>query len=192
MSNLVRTFIAVEIPFDVKDRANKMMARLRQTEAKVKWVAAEHMHWTLKFLGPVDMTDIPAVCEAVKRAVEPLACFDVDAQGAGAFPDAQRPRTLWFGMGRGTEQMIELHDAIEYELAKLGFRSENRRYRPHVTIGRVRQSPRGIGELGRLLQAEENFDGGVALVDEVVVFSSELRADGPVYEPLCHVELKGH
>ncbi len=93
MADLIRTFVAVEIPFDVKDRARKMIARLRDTEAKVKWVAPEHMHWTLKFLGPVDMVDIPAVCEAVKRAVEPLACFDVEAKGAGAFPDARRPRT---------------------------------------------------------------------------------------------------
>lgn len=192
MADLIRTFVAVEIPFDVKDRAGKMITRLRGTEAKVKWVAPEHMHWTLKFLGPVDMVDIPAVCEAVKRAVEPLACFDVEVEGAGAFPDARRPRTVWIGMGRGTDQMVELHDAIEFELAKLGFRSENRRFRPHVTIGRVRQSPRGIGELGRLIEAEADFDGGVSLVDEVVVFSSELGPDGPTYEPLCHAELKGH
>ncbi len=95
-------------------------------------------------------------------------------------------------MGTGAEQMIELHDAIEFELAKLGYRSENRRFRPHVTIGRVRQSPRGIGELGRLVEKEAGFDGGVSLVDEVVVFSSVLGRDGPTYEPLCHAELKGH
>jgi 2'-5' RNA ligase len=88
--------------------------------------------------------------------------------------------------------MVELHDAIVFELAKLGYRSENRRYRPHLTVGRVRQSPQGIGELGRLIEAHAAFDGGVSLVDEVVVFSSELGPDGPTHEPLCHVELKGH
>ncbi len=192
MAKLVRTFVAVEIPFDVKERARKMIAGLQGTDAKVKWVAPQHMHWTLKFLGPVGMVDIPPVCEAVKRAVEPLACFDVEVKGAGAFPDVQRPRTIWVGMGKGTEQMIELHDAIEFELAKLGYRSENRRFRPHVTVGRVRQSPRGIGELGRLVGEQADFDGGVSLVDEVVVFASELGPDGPTYEPLCHAELKGH
>jgi 2'-5' RNA ligase len=88
--------------------------------------------------------------------------------------------------------MIELHDALEFELAKLGYRSENRRYRPHLTIGRVRQSPQGIGELGRLLEQHADFDGSVALVDEVVVFSSELGREGPTHEPLYHAELKGH
>jgi 2'-5' RNA ligase len=192
MANLVRTFIAVEIPWEVKDKAQRMIAQLRASEAKVKWVAPEHMHWTLKFLGNVDMLEIPAVCEAVKRAVEPLAGFDLEALGAGAFPDVRRPRTVWVGTGRGSEQMIELHDAIEFELAKLGYRSENRRFRPHLTIGRVRQSPQGIDELGRLIEKHAAFDGGVALVDEVVVFSSDLGPDGPAHEPLCHAELKGH
>jgi 2'-5' RNA ligase len=150
------------------------------------------MHWTLKFLGNVDMLEIPPVCEAVTRAVEPLAAFDIEARGAGAFPDARRPRTVWIGAGAGSEQMIELHDAIEFELAKLGYRSENRRFRPHVTIGRVRQINAAAGELGRLIEKHADFDGGVSLVDEVVIFSSQLTPDGPIHEPLCHAELKGH
>jgi 2'-5' RNA ligase len=192
MSDMVRTFIAVEIPFDIKDRAGKVIAQLRATEAKVKWVAAAHMHWTLKFLGNLDMLDIPPICEAVKRAVEPLAAFDIEARSVGAFPDVRRPRTVWVGTGLGSEQMIELHDAIEFELAKLGYRAENRRFRPHLTIGRVRHSPEGIDQLGRLIEQHAEFEGGVALVDEVVVFSSDLGRDGPTYEALCHAELKGH
>jgi 2'-5' RNA ligase len=101
MPNIVRTFIAVEIPWEVKDRAQKMIAQLRETEAKVKWVAPAHMHWTLKFLGNVDMLEIPAVCEAVKEAVEPLAAFDLEAHGAGACPVINRPRTVWVGSGLG-------------------------------------------------------------------------------------------
>lgn len=191
MAETLRTFIAVEIPWEVKDRARKLIDELRRAEASVRWVAPEHMHWTLKFLGEVGMLDIPDVCAAVQRAVEPLAPFDVAAEGAGAFPDIHRPRTVWVGMGEGSEPMIELHDAIEHELSKLGFRSENRRFRPHLTIGRVRQSPDGIGELGRLLQQHADFDSGLSMVEEVVVFSSELTPKGPSYEPLCHVELKG-
>jgi 2'-5' RNA ligase len=192
MSNIVRTFVAVEIPLEVKDRASRMIAQLRQAPAKVKWVEPAQMHWTLKFLGNVDMLEIPPVCEAVTRAVEPLAAFDIEARGAGAFPDARRPRTVWIGTGAGSEQMIELHDAIEFELAKLGYRSENRRFRPHVTIGRVRQINAAAGELGRLIEKHADFDGGVSLVDEVVIFSSQLTPDGPIHEPLCHAELKGH
>jgi 2'-5' RNA ligase len=157
----------------------------------VKWVEPESLHWTLKFLGDVDILETPAVCEAVRKAVEPLAPFDVEAWGVGAFPDIHNPRTIWIGMRDGSEQMIELHDAVELELSKLGYRSENRRYRPHLTIGRVRQSPDGIEELAELIEAHADFDAAVSMVEEVVVFSSQLNREGPTYEPLCHVDLRG-
>ena len=191
MADVLRTFVAVEIPSEVKDRATQLIDRLQAAPAKVRWVAPRHMHWTLKFLGDVDMLEMPAVCQAVARAVESLVPFDVEARGAGAFPDVKRPRTLWVGMGTGSEQMIERHDAIEHELAKLGYRAENRRFRPHLTIGRVRNSPEGIEELGRLVQKHAAFESGLSTVYEVVVFSSELGPDGPTQEPLSHAELKG-
>jgi 2'-5' RNA ligase len=192
MSRIIRTFVAVEIPLETIDRARRAIAALDTTPAKVKWVEPQSLHWTLKFLGDVDMLETPAVCEAVRKAVEPLAPFDVEAWGVGAFPDLANPRTVWIGMRHGTEKMVELHDAVEFELAKLGYRSENRRYRPHLTIGRVRQSPEGIEELAEVIQAHANFDAAVSLVEEVVVFSSQLNREGPTYEPLCHLDLRGH
>jgi 2'-5' RNA ligase len=191
MSRIIRTFVAVEIPLETRDRARRAIAALDTTPAKVKWVEPESLHWTLKFLGDVDILETPAVCEAVRKAVEPLAPFDVEAWGVGAFPDIHNPRTVWIGMRDGSEQMIELHDAVELELSKLGYRSENRRYRPHLTIGRVRQSPDGIEELAELIEAHADFDAAVSMVEEVVVFSSQLNREGPTYEPLCHVDLRG-
>ena len=191
MSEKVRTFIAIEIPAEVKDRAKQLIARLSATPAKVKWVGPEAMHWTLKFLGDVDMLEVPEICAAVERACRPFAPFDVEAKGAGAFPDPRRPRTVWIGVGEGSEPMIALHDAIELELAELGYREENRRFRPHLTIGRVRNSPEGIEELGRLLQANADFESGLSTVYEVVIFSSTLGPKGPTHEPLGHADLRG-
>ena len=191
MPDIVRTFIAVEIPPEVKERAKQLIGRLSATPAKVKWVGLEAMHWTLKFLGDVEMIEVPAICQAVERAVAPFAPFDVEARGAGAFPDARRPRTVWVGMGQGTNEMIALHEAIERELATLGYREEGRRFRPHLTIGRVRNSPEGVGELGGLVAASADFESGLSTVYEVVIFSSQLGPKGPTHEPLGHAELRG-
>jgi 2'-5' RNA ligase len=191
MSQLVRTFVAVEIPLEVKEHARRLIEQLRNAPAKVKWVGPEAMHWTLKFLGDVDIVETPKICQAVARAVEPLAPFDVEARGAGAFPDLRRPRTVWIGMGQGTDAMVQMHDRIESELSQLGYRPEGRRFRPHLTIGRVRNSPQGIDELGRLIQQHADFETGLSTVYEVVVFSSELGPNGPTHEPLGHAELKG-
>jgi 2'-5' RNA ligase len=191
MSETVRTFIAVEIPTEVKERACRLIDQLSVTPAKVKWVGPSAMHWTLKFLGDIDLLETPKVCAAVARAVEPIAPFDVEACGAGAFPDTRRPRTVWIGMGQGADEMIDLHDRIEAELATLGYRPEGRRFRPHLTIGRVRSSPQGIGELGQLIARHADFESGLSTVFEVVVFSSQLSRDGPTHEPLGHAELRG-
>ena len=87
--------------------------------------------------------------------------------------------------------MIELHDAVEQALVPLGFRSEGRRFRPHLTIGRVRNSPQGLVELAALLREETDFDAGLSMISEVVVFSSALGPQGPTYDPLSHAELLG-
>src|ERR1051325_7228345 len=118
----VRAFVAVETPPEVREQAGRLIQRLRATAAKVRWVDPQQLHWTLKFLGNVELDEVPEICEALEAAVEPVAPFDVEALGAGAFPDVHRPRTVWIGMGHGSEAMIELHGAIERNLAQLGYR----------------------------------------------------------------------
>ena len=191
MGEKVRTFVAIEIPREVQDRAAALIGQLNGTEAKVKWVRPHQLHWTLKFLGDVELREIPEVCEAVDKAVAPFAPFDVEVRGAGAFPDIRRPRTVWLGVGPGTDEMVALHAAIEKSLKPLGYRPEGRKFRPHITIGRVRHSPTGIPELGKLIQEQADFSAGVSAVFEVTVFSSDLGREGPTYDPLGHAELRG-
>ncbi|HWB11900.1 MAG TPA: RNA 2',3'-cyclic phosphodiesterase [Pirellulales bacterium] len=190
MTRSLRTFVAVEISPEVRSRAAQLISRLQGTDAKVTWVKPQAMHLTLKFLGEVDLKEIPAVCEAVSRAVSELPAFEFEAHGAGAFPAAGRPRTVWLGVSRGEEEFVALQAAIDRALGEIGFRRENRRFRPHLTLGRVR-GDRDVRELGELIARQADFAGGVGSVDEVVVFSSELEPDGPVHEPLAVAPLNG-
>lgn len=188
----LRTFVAVEIDEAIRRRAAEVIGELSGTSAKVKWVEPEQMHFTLKFLGEVDIRDTAAICKAVAKAAERLAPFEIKCQGVGAFPKNDRPRTVWLGVSQGEEEMVTLHDGIDDRLAKLGHRQEHRRFRPHLTIGRVRQStPDQIGELAAGLEQFHDFDAGEMLVREVVVFSSTLAPTGPTYTPLGTARLKG-
>ena len=191
MNRIVRTFVAAEISGEMRTRASQLIGRLGSTSAKVKWVEPHNLHLTLKFLGDVDLLEIPELCQAVTDAVADLPPFEIEARGAGAFPDLHHPRTVWLGVGHGTEEMIELHDVVEQSLAPLGFRQEQRRFRPHLTIGRgARQRP-GIAELAGILAEQADFAGGVSSIDEVVVLSSELSRTGPTYELLATAPLNG-
>jgi 2'-5' RNA ligase len=188
MSTL-RTFIAVEPAPAVRKGALELIERLRRTSANVKWVGATELHWTLKFLGDVEMQEIPGVCAAVVSAAHDLPAFSITAFGAGAFPGATRPRTLWLGVRKGTDEFVALHNRIEEALVPLGYRAEQRRFHPHMTLGRVRNGPHGSGELGRFVNQFFGFHAGDMTVSEVVVFSSRLERQGPVYEVLSRAPL---
>jgi len=183
-----RTFIAVAASFKLRQSARKLAELLQPVAGDVRWVAPESLHWTLQFLGEIETLEIPAVCSAVAAGAAEVESFDLEARGTGAFPAPDRPRTLWIGAGAGAQAMVSLHGAIQKKLDRLGVRSEQRRYVPHLTIGRAsgKSPPRS---LIRELAALAEFEAGTMLVDEVTVYSSRLSAGGPTYDVLAHAPL---
>jgi RNA 2',3'-cyclic 3'-phosphodiesterase len=191
MKKTLRTFTAVEITPAIRARAGKLIAALAGTAADVKWVEPHNLHLTLKFLGDVRQEEIVQVCQAMTRGAAQVEAFELDVRGAGAFPNAARPRTVWLGAGEGREPMVVLHDRVEAALAKLGYRQEHRRFQTHLTIGRVRGTGAGIVELGKLLQQQADFQAGRMAVGKVTLFSSTLTPDGPIYDVLGTAPLGG-
>jgi 2'-5' RNA ligase len=187
----VRTFIAVELPEDVRSRLLSLQQALGRTGADVKWVEGENLHVTLLFLGEVDERELPAVCSAVGGACSALAPFVMSVEGVGSFGNPRRPRTLWAGVTLGHDELIALHAAIEGPLLELGcYRREERKFEPHVTLGRVR-SDAGAGQLFAERQKREKFAAGECEVGEVAVMSSDLRPEGPVYAVMSRAPLGG-
>ncbi len=150
----------------------------------MNWVEPHNLHLTLKFLGDVHQREIVEVCRAVQQGASEVQPFEFEVRGAGAFPTAARPRTVWLGAGDGAEPMIALHDRVEAALAELGYREEHRRFQPHLTLGRVRGAGSGIAELGGMIQQQADFAAGRMTVGKVTVFASTLRPDGPIYDVL--------
>jgi 2'-5' RNA ligase len=187
----VRTFTAVEVWPEIRERAQALIQRFKDTTARVTWVKPDQMHLTMNFLGDVEMNEIPAVCKAVTDATAAFAPFDVEMAGVGVFPSYENPRTIWLGVTDGSDQLVALHAALEANLGELGFRVEARRFRPHLTLGRVRSLPKGPGQLAGLIKQHAEFEAGPMMVSEVTVMSSELGRDGPRYETLGHGELAG-
>jgi 2'-5' RNA ligase len=189
--SLIRTFVAVETPPDIRQSALRLIEKLKAAQAKIRWVDSESMHWTTNFLGDVPDIEIPGICAEVAAAARPFTPFDLEVRGIGAFPSPSRPRTIWLGVTDGAEQMELLHAALSRHLANLGFRPEGRRFRPHLTLGRVRESTVGLKELAELLEKHADHFAGRMSVDEVVVFSSRLEKSGAVHERLGAGELAG-
>ncbi len=189
MKQKIRTFVAVELDSGTRNCAAELINQLRGAGADVKWVEPHNLHVTLKFLGDVDTREMYQVCRGVEGAVAGMPPFALELRGAGAFPNANRPRTVWLGVGGGTAEMITLNEQIEEAMEELGFRREARRYQPHLTVGRVRRGGPGVSELGELIRRHAEFEIGRSPVSEVVVFSSRLDRSGPTYEALARAPL---
>jgi 2'-5' RNA ligase len=190
MSRL-RTFIAFPLAKSIRDRLIALQEKLAATGADVKWVEPENLHVTLLFLGEVDervVTDVCRVAEDVGRA---QASFPVRVETVGCFPNVRRPRVVWGGVGEGSQELCALHDALEPPLLELGcYRREERRYSPHITLGRVKGDRAGTLLLPTLEKLGD-WRAGAMPAREIHVLSSELSSTGPVYTLLSRAALAG-
>jgi len=185
----LRTFIAVDLGKPIRDRLVALQEKLAQTGAPVKWVEVENLHVTLLFLGEVEDRTTPAICQAVAHVCNDLASFPMTVERAGCFPNPRRPRILWVGIGDGVQEICQLHDALEPPLLELGcYRREERKYTPHITIGRVK-TERPSDKLEPALVKCAGWRAGETTVREVLVMSSELTPQGPAYTILSRSQL---
>ena len=191
---LVRSFIAIELPQDVKARLAAMEEKLKaRRHPFVKWVDPESIHLTLKFLGNVALDTVPQIVEAMNRIAQPVSPFSLQVGGAGAFPNWQRPQVIWVGIQGKTGTLAALHKELEAALSPLGFPPESRAFSPHLTLGRLRErvSPedrRGFGQWAQSvkLQISPSFE-----VDAIKLIKSQLTPNGPIYTELDSAKLEG-
>ena len=190
--NKIRTFVAVDVNESVRRRATRLIEQLAANAGNVKWVEPQNMHLTLQFLGEVPQTDVHEVCLAVQRAVVGCVPFAMSLLGAGAFPHAGRPSTIWIGVDQGAQQLKTIQRRIQQALKPLGFPPERRAYHPHLTIGRIRRGRVSGGSLlAQVLRDQQSFDAGRSTVDQVIVYASYLEHTGPSYQAMSRIGLPG-
>ncbi|MBP88544.1 MAG: RNA 2',3'-cyclic phosphodiesterase [Planctomycetaceae bacterium] len=187
----LRTFIAVAVSQDVRDRAEILLNRLSRSEINASWTKPENMHVTLKFLGDIDETLIPDLCRHVATTAESHAPFQLTFTAAGAFPSIDRPRAVWMGPGEGADEITKLQADLEENLLDLRIPRERRRFKPHLTLGRIREGGPRAEELTTILHKNAEFDGKSCKVEQVLTLASYLEKSGPTYLVLARAPLTG-
>jgi 2'-5' RNA ligase len=184
----IRTFIGVALDKAIRDRTVALQETLGRTGTEVKWVEPENLHVTMLFLGEVDEREIPKVCGIVAEISGQHSAFLMSVETAGCFPNPRRPRILWVGVAEGAQPLCAIHDALEIPLQELGYRREERKYMPHITLGRVK-SDRSTEELAAALGKQVAWKGGEIMVRELHIMGSQLTPQGPVYTVLSRAKL---
>lgn len=178
ISNTWRVFIAIELPTALRRKLKEHIDRLRTAVPHVRasWVRDENLHLTLKFLGDTPVAKVEALAQAAQRAATTHSPFEIIVGGCGAFPPKGQPRVLWVGLEDPSGQLALLRTALENECADVGFPREERPFRPHLTIARIRKPH----DSRRLAAAHKEmvFDGETVRVSELAVIRSEVRSEG--------------
>ena len=181
--NLIRCFIAVEIPEPILNVIAAYLSKLKQISREVRWVRADTIHLTLKFLGEIERSRLATVQSSLEGISAQANPFSLEISGCGAFPGKSRPRVFWLGMSADKESpLLSVQRWIEKEMADLGFESENRRFSPHLTLGRVK-SPADFSDIFRYFD-KHPFPPMRFNVDHVALIQSHLKPSGAEYEVL--------
>jgi 2'-5' RNA ligase len=189
---MLRSFIAVKIPREIQNAVARSIAPLQKILPKhvIRWVPAENVHLTLKFLGDVSSANLDHLADSLKTETRKHEIFSMTAGGLGAFPNARRARVLWIGLD-DPPALKALLSGIEAVAASLGYDAEDRPFSSHLTIGRVGQNA-SAADLNRIYIALGEVKIGtlgIVPVDSVHIFKSDLQPAGPIYTALYNLPL---
>ncbi|MBW1841591.1 MAG: RNA 2',3'-cyclic phosphodiesterase [Deltaproteobacteria bacterium] len=188
MSNIIRTFIAVEIPEKIISSIARVQKSIKDYGFKIRWVRPESMHLTLKFLGNIEAADTEKVGRAVFAAAKTYPTLSLQVKGIGIFPGLRRPRVVWVGITGQLETLGRLQETLDKKLEAIGFPKEKRPFKGHLTLGRIKKKidPNTFIEA---LNTCKNFETETFTADRVVLYKSELKASGAVYTELMSARL---
>ncbi len=188
----VRSFIAIELPDELKRGLTQLQARLKlDKQPGVKWVEPYSIHLTLKFLGSVPIDRIGDITGAIEEAAQGIPPFHLEVRNLGVFPNLRRVQVAWVGISGQLDKLGQLQQGIESNLARLGFAPESRPFTPHLTLARLRQqvSQEERQRFGQLIVGTK-FEVVYAIeVDAISLMRSQLTPAGPIYTRLSAVEL---
>ena len=191
--NQIRTFIALDFPLSILDSIEQQTKRLRQTLENdvIRWVLTHNLHLTLKFLGNVPVSHLEFLNQMLVQATDSITQFDLQIGGVGSFPNSNRPRVLWVGI-HAPAALSNLQKAIEEGAKRLGYEKEERPFSPHLTLGRVRQGLDGkdLQKISNALSSIQLGKIGIARVDSVHIYKSDLNSEGSVYTKLFSTPLR--
>ena len=191
--SLIRVFIAIDLPAEVKSELAGLEAQLKKNSpAVVKWVDPNGIHITLKFLGETSDAGIDELLQAIQEAVQGVSPFQLEVRELGSFTASDRTQTIWVGVKGALDTLNQLQKNIEANTELLGYKREKRPYSPHLTLGRVRDTARPSESLrlGKLL-SETTFSALHNVnVDAVNLMRSQLTPAGPIYTCIGQVKLK--
>lgn len=187
----IRAFLAIEPPEDVLQTMIRLQEKLkRELGGRISWTKPQGQHLTLKFFGDISLEDVQQISTAVHDRAASGWSLNLKIERLGVFPDPRRPRVLWCGMAGDVEKLSALQKQLDSDFVGIGFPGDDRPFRAHLTLGRIKDS-RSVTGLGDVLAKYKTVQIGEFTGRELVLFQSKLTPQGAVYTKLAVYPLEG-
>jgi RNA 2',3'-cyclic 3'-phosphodiesterase len=185
----IRAFLAIEPPEDILQAMSRLQEKLkREISGRISWTTPQGQHLTLKFFGYITAEDIKDICAAVENRLASGSSLNLKIEKIGVFPDTRRPRVLWCGVTGDMEKLSALQRQLDNDFVNIGFPREDRPFRAHLTLGRIKE-PRGLTGISEALTKHNAFTAGEFNCKELILFQSKLSPQGAVYSRLAEFAL---
>ena len=177
-----RTFIAIEIPASVKLKELLELIRIDLREDRIRWVNPEKLHITLSFIGDTSEQQLINISEQLEEICSGYSSMELHFKELGVFPNLRKPRVFWIGMEKN-KLLENLRSDIEIMLLDKGIKRENRPFKPHLTIARIKW----MEDFDKLKYRLQEYRGETiqkTKIEEVIYYESKLTANGPIYHSI--------
>jgi 2'-5' RNA ligase len=181
----IRSFLAFELPPEIREQIGAISRELRNSRLPARWVREENIHLTIVFLGSIEETVVEELRESVGLVVKQFTGFAARLSRLGVFPNWRKPRVLWIGLEGDIAGLSRLRDELQDALKGFGIRQETRPFRAHLTLGRFKDRLDDDEELKRILDRYHDIASAPCSLDELVLFKSDLKPSGPVYTKMA-------
>jgi RNA 2',3'-cyclic 3'-phosphodiesterase len=184
-----RMFCAFELSESLRAQiqAHAQCVREAIPDAAASWSRPENIHLTVKFFGNVDPAKVPLISAAAERVVKEFSPIQIEVAKTGVFPRTSRPQVLWIGIDERSGALAKFQQRLENELTGDGFPKEDRAFRPHLTIARIRR-PQNANQLAEV-HLKTRFAPVEVVFEELVLFRSELSSKGSKYTAISRHRL---
>lgn len=181
----IRAFLAIEPPAEIRKEIGNIQNSLKRLcPFDVRWVKPDGIHLTLKFFGNVSEEDIMAISRVVEENTAVAPPLHLKVNKLGLFPLRKRPRVLWIGLEGDTASLFAIQDRMERGFEECGFPKEDRPFRAHLTLGRIK-APDETGVLAKIMEDSGDCAAGSFSASGLVFFKSDLTPQGAVYTKLA-------
>lgn len=182
----MRTFLGIDIDENLVEKVVNIQKQLMETEAPLKLVEGQNLHFTFKFFGEITQDKIDEITKTTENKIKEFEPFELSINGMGVFPNLRYIRVLWLGVDN-PELFSDMLKGFDEEFVKMGFKKE-RSYIPHLTIGRLKGAQNKEALVSKIEELNE-VEIGKMSVNKLILKKSELTPSGPIYTNLKEFEL---